>query len=59
MSYRDIQAAAEDFEDEVDPQLLALDDEIDPDTLEDETQSQQLAVRFSYRSAVMSMADER
>ena len=58
MSYQDSHAAADDFEDEVDP-LLALDDEFDPDTLEDETQSQQLAVRGCYRAAVMSMADER
>ena len=58
MSYRDIEAAASDFEDETDPLLLEIDDAID-DTLEDETQSQQLAVRGCYRAAVMSMADER
>jgi hypothetical protein len=59
MSYLDIQAGAEYLEDEMDQKLLDLDDEIDPETLEDETQAQQLAVRSSYRVAVMSMADER
>lgn len=59
MSYPDIEAAGEYLEDETDPLLPELDDEIDPDTLEDETQSQQLAVRSCYRSAVLSMADER
>ena len=58
MSYLDIQAVTDDFE-ETDPLLPELDDEIDPDMLEDETQSQQLAIRSCYRSAVLSMADER
>lgn len=58
MSHPKIRTAAEYLEDEIELEALDLDDDVDPETLEDETQFEQIAVRSSYRAAVMSVADE-